>query len=124
MSLELEGKLHQIGAEQVVGSAGTFKKRTIVIATNEQYVQHIPIDFVQDKCSILDKYTIGEEVKISVNVRGNEYQGKFYVSLNGWKIEKLDTSKQSPEPVEKTAEFAPAPSPMSSNQEEPDDLPF
>jgi hypothetical protein len=38
-----------------VGSAGTFRKRTIVIATNEQYVQYIPIDFVQDKCDVLDK---------------------------------------------------------------------
>jgi len=87
--MELEGLVHLIGEEQVVGSAGTFKKRTIVIATKEQYVQYVPIDFVQDKCSILDKYAIGQDVKISVNVRGNEYQGKYYVSLNGWKIESL-----------------------------------
>ena len=73
-----------------MGSAGTFKKRTIVIATNEQYVQHIPIDFVQDKCDILDGYKVGQEVKVSINIRGNEYNGKFYVSLNGWRIEKVE----------------------------------
>ena len=96
--MELTGKLHLIGETEVVGSAGTFKKRLIVIATDEQYVQHIPIDFVQDKTTILDNYAIGQEVKVSVNVRGNEYNGKYYVSLNGWRIEKLsDAPKLSPE---------------------------
>ena len=87
---EVIGKVHQVGETQVVGSAGTFKKRTIVIATNEQYVQHIPIDFVQDKCDMLDSYKVGQEVKVSINIRGNEYNNKFYVSLNGWRIDKVE----------------------------------
>lgn len=86
---EVIGKVHQVGETMTVGSAGTFKKRTIVIATSEQYVQHIPIDFVQDKCDLLNDFKVGQEVKVFINVRGNEYNGKFYVSLNGWKIEKL-----------------------------------
>jgi len=87
--MEISGKVKVIGKTEVVGSAGTFKKRTIVVSTEEQYVQHVPIDFVQDKTSILDNYSVGQQVKVSVNVRGNEYNGKYYVSLQGWKIEKL-----------------------------------
>jgi single-strand DNA-binding protein len=94
--MEVTGKVHLIGEEQVVGSAGTFKKRTIVIVTDEQYEQYIPIDFVQDKCSFLDKFKVGQEVNVSVNVRGNEYQGKFYVSLNGWRIKHDGEQSASP----------------------------
>ena len=84
---EIIGKVHFIGQTEVVGSAGTFKKRTIVIKSDEQYPQTIPVDFVQDKCDLLDKYAIGQDVKVSINIRGNEYNGKYYCSLNGWRIE-------------------------------------
>jgi len=84
---EVIGSIIHIGNTEVVGSAGTFKKRLVVVKTSEQYAQEIPIDFVQDKCEILDKYSVGQEVKISINIRGNEYNGKWYCSLNGWKIE-------------------------------------
>ena len=94
--MEITGKIKLIGETEVVGSAGAFKKRLIVISTEEQYVQHVPIDFVQDKTSVLDKYQVGEEVKVSVNVRGNEYNGKYYVSLNGWKIERLSQAPAIP----------------------------
>ena len=89
--MEVIGTIKVIGAEETVGSAGTFKKRLVVVQTDEQYPQSIPVDFVQDKCSVLDKYAVGDKVKVSVNVRGNEYNGKYYVSLNGWKIEKTAT---------------------------------
>ena len=94
--MEVTGKIKLIGETETVGSAGTFKKRLIVISTEEQYVQHVPVDFVQDKTSVLDKYQVGEEVKVSVNVRGNEYNGKYYVSLNGWKIERLSQAPAIP----------------------------
>ena len=86
--MEVIGKVIVIGDTETVGAAGTFKKRLIVVETAEQYPQKLPVDFVQDKCSILDKYNVGDEVTIGVNVRGNEYNGKYYVSLNGWKINK------------------------------------
>lgn len=115
--MELTGKIHQIGETEVVGSAGTFKKRTVVISTDEQYVQKIPIDFVQDKCSILDKYSVGQEVKVSINVRGNEYNGKFYVSLQGWRIESVGSTAPTLAPVAKEP-IAPL------GYDDSDDLPF
>lgn len=90
--MEITGKVHLIGQTEEVGSNG-FTKRQVVIATNEQYAQHVPIDFVKDKTSILDSYKVGDEVKVSVNVRGNEYNGKYYVNLQGWRIEKLQNGE-------------------------------
>jgi len=85
--MELQGKIIVLNDTETVGSNG-FEKRLIVIESDEQYPQKIPVDFVQGKVNLLDDFLIGESVKISVNVRGNEYNGKYYVSLQGWKIER------------------------------------
>ena len=90
MSLELTGNIIHIGETETVGSAGTFKKRVLVIETEEQYKQQIPIDFVQDKTSVLDSYSIGDNVTVGINIRGNQYNGKWFSSINGWRIEKKD----------------------------------
>ena len=90
---ELSGKILVIGNTETVGSAGTFKKRLIVIETDEKYSQKVPLDFVQDKCDLLDNFKTGQDVTIGYNIRGNEYNGKYYVSLNGWQIKVLDDSK-------------------------------
>lgn len=82
----ITGKVHLIGEVETVGSNG-FTKRLIVIETDEQYKQTIPIDFVKDKTSLLNNINIGQYASVSVNVRGNEHNGKYYVNLQGWKIE-------------------------------------
>lgn len=85
--MELQGKIIVKGGVQTVGS-NNFEKQLLVIETDEQYPQKIGIDFVQGKGILMDDFLIGEKVKVSVNVRGQEYNGKYYVSFQGWKIEK------------------------------------
>jgi len=94
--MELTGKVHVIGTTEEFGSNG-FTKRLIVIETQEQYPQKLPIDFVKDKTNLLDKFQEGQEVKISINFRGNEHNGKYYVNLQGWKIENIGNSDALPE---------------------------
>lgn len=103
------GKIHLIGQTETVGNNG-FTKRLLVIETSEQYPQKIPIDFVKDKTSVLDNYKVGDEVNVSINLRGSEYQGKFYVNCQGWKIEKVNGNSQ--------------PKPAAQPEEESDGLPF
>lgn len=86
--MELTGRVIAIGEKETIGNNG-FEKRSLAIETSEQYPQKIGIDFIQNKLELLNNVKIGENVKVSINVRGNEYNGKYYVSLNGWKIEKL-----------------------------------
>lgn len=73
--------------------ANGFRKREMVVTTDEQYPQHIMIEFTQDKCDLLNNYAVGEPVKVSINLRGREWvnpQGetKYFNSIQGWRIEK------------------------------------
>lgn len=89
--MQLEGNIKSIGETQTFGSNG-FRKRELVVTTEEQFPQSILVEFVQDKCDLLDKYAEGEKVKISINLRGREWvnpQGdtKYFNSIQGWRIE-------------------------------------
>ena len=135
--MEVIGKIRLITPTKEVGSGG-FKKREIVVTTDEQYPQHISISFIQDKCDLLDKYQVGQEVKISINLRGREWvnpegETKYFNDISGWRIESLQQQapvapqsfQQAPDQQMPTASadaaFAPAP---NFQAEDHDDLPF
>ena len=93
--MEIAGKIKVINPTKEVSD--TFKKREMVVTTEEQYPQHISIDFIQDKCAVLDSYKVGENVKVSINVRGKEHttkdgEVKYFNQLQGWKIERTDSA--------------------------------
>lgn len=116
--MELQGKIIIIGATETFGTKG-FKKRQLVIQTDAQYPQTIPIDFTQDKCSVLDSYSVGQFVNVAININGSEWQGKYYVNLNGWKINKGEQEKSSNSFMPDREAQLPA-----QEEEEEDDLPF
>jgi len=118
--MQIIGKVHLIGQTETVGNNG-FTKRQIVVETSEQYPQKVAIDFVKDKCSILDSYKVGQEVTVDVNVRGSEYNGKFYVNLQGWKINALSQQVNN---VVNEVVGQPFETVDKLNEEEHDDLPF
>lgn len=88
MSYELTGKVKTIGNTQTFDSG--FQKREFVVTTNEQYPQDIKLELIKDKCAMLNSYSIGDDVRVSFNIRGNEYNGKYYVNLQAWRISKLE----------------------------------
>ena len=126
--MEVTGKIKMIDQTKEVGSAG-FKKRDIVVTTDEQYPQHILVQFVQDKCELLNNYQVGETVKIDINLRGREWtnqQGEtvYFNTIQGWRIGKVQSETAAPAPsaaMPPAQAFAPA---TNLNEEEPDDLPF
>ncbi|GAA4035401.1 DUF3127 domain-containing protein [Flavobacterium cheonhonense] len=127
--MEVTGKIKVINPEQQVSAS--FRKRELVVATEEQYPQFISINFVQDKCDLLNSYNVGEAVKVSINLRGREWvnpQGetKYFNDIQGWRIERMQAetpaaapAAMAPMPAAET--FAPA---TNFNEEEHDDLPF
>ena len=126
--MEVQGKIKVIGETQTFGNNG-FRKRELVITTEEQYPQHLMIEFVQDKTDLLNNYSVGQDVKVSINLRGREWtnpQGevKYFNSIQGWRIESLQPAAADANnipPVPPAEAFAPA---DNLNEEEPDDLPF
>lgn len=125
--MEIQGKVKLIGETQTFGSNG-FRKRELVITTEEQYPQHLMVEFVQDKSDLLDNYQIGQMVKVSINLRGREWvspQGetKYFNSIQGWRIENLQQEAPSGDipPIPPTEAFEPV---TDLNEEDHDDLPF
>jgi len=89
--MEVNGVIKVIGGVQEVSAS--YKKRELVVSTNEQYPQTIAIEFAQDKTSLLDFYNVGDDVKVSINLGGREWvnpngETKYFNSVKGWKIEK------------------------------------
>ena len=123
--MEIVGKIKHIGPDQQVSAS--FTKRELVITTDEQYPQHILTEFTQDKCDLLDPYKIGESVKVHINLRGREWvspsgETRYFNSIQGWRIERLQVQgPAAPSPEASTQQFTPA---TTTNEEEPDDLPF
>jgi len=124
--MEITGKIRKIDEAKTFGASG-FRKREMVITTDEQYPQMLMVEFTQDKCELLNNYNVGEDVKISINLRGREWinpegEAKYFNSIQGWRIEKLqaEASNEIP-PIEAVDAFEPADN-VSDN--EPDDLPF
>jgi hypothetical protein len=125
--MEVQGRIKMIGETQTFGSNG-FRKREIVVTTEEQYPQHIMVEFVQDKTDLLNNYQVGQQVKININLRGREWvnpQGetKYFNSIQGWRIEALQSEAAAGNvpPVPPADAFEPA---GDLKEEDHDDLPF
>ncbi|MBN2301079.1 MAG: DUF3127 domain-containing protein [Lentisphaerae bacterium] len=72
-----------------------FTKREFVVTTeDDRYPQDIKFECVKDKCAMLDNIMPGQKVKVSFDLRGNEYKDRYYVNLNVWRIEKFDGAKK------------------------------
>ena len=125
--MDLQGKIKMIDETKTFGNNG-FRKRELVITTEEQYPQHILIEFVQDKTDLLNTYQVGQNVKVSINIRGREWvnpQGetKYFNSIQGWRIEAAQAEGASGNvpPVPPADAFEPA---GDLKEEDHDDLPF
>lgn len=85
MSFEISGKLHKkFDIEQ---KSEKFKSREFVIETSGDYPQYIKFQITQDKCSLVDKFEEGSTIKVYFDLRGREWQGKYFTNLNAWRID-------------------------------------
>ena len=125
--MEVSGLIKFIG--EVKEISATFKKRELVIKTDEQYPQTILIEFVQDKTDLLNKCKVGQNIKVNINLRGREWENpqtkeiKYFNTIQGWRIESIDNNV-SPENIPPLDNLSPFESTSETNDEELDDLPF
>ena len=125
--MELQGTVKKITDIQTFASG--FQKREMVLTTEEQYPQPISIEFLQEKGDLLNNLKEGDKVKVGINLRGREWtspQGevKYFNSIIGWRVEKLDGAADFNEPVDaKPTETKPV-AEKNVFEEEEDDLPF
>ena len=124
--MEVTGKIKWLDETKTYGNNG-FRKREVVVTTEEQYPQHILVEFIQDKCDLLNAFQLGQNVKIGINLRGREWvnpQGetKYFNSVQGWRIEAAgDSSSSEMPPMPPPPAFEPS---DDATDGPDDDLPF
>jgi len=87
MNTKIVGTIEKINP--TVQVTEKFSKREVVINSGGDYPQQIMVQFSQEKCSIPEGYKLGDEVEISVNIRGRMWMSptgeeKYFVSLDAW----------------------------------------
>ena len=85
MAYELTGKIKLIQEAKTFDSGFT-KQEMVVIVEDGKYPQEINIEFVQDKVSLLESLQPGQEITVTFDIRGREYNGRYFNNLQGWKI--------------------------------------
>lgn len=121
--MELTGKLTVIGEEKTFN--GGFTKREFVLTTEEQYPQTIQFELLKDKGALLNSLQVGNRIKVLFDIRGREWQGKYFNSLVAWKIENAGAAATTESAPSNYAPQAAAAAPVSTfNDTVEDDLPF
>ena len=87
--MQITGKVKENQAEEQVSAS--FRKRNLVVTTEEQFPQEILIEFTQDKCDLLNPISVGQAVTVDINIRGRcwvnpQGENKYFNSIQGWKI--------------------------------------
>lgn len=128
--MEIQGKIKLIKEVQEISP--TFKKRELILTTDEQYPQTLSVEFIQDKTDLLNNFEVNQSVKVGINLRGREWENpetkelKYFNSIQGWRIDLLDSnsgvSNEDLPPLDSLSPFEPADD--NDDNQELDDLPF
>ena len=137
MALEIEGRIaRKLNVQTGTSSRGAWSKQEFVIEYQEgnfptQLCMNV---WGEDKVRELDKYQVGDKVKISFNLSSREYNGRWYTDVRAWRIEPAGAAASAQAPQQPYAPMAggqvpppmetvPAPS-IDDLPEGDDDLPF
>lgn len=121
MALEITGKLHEIFDEQQI--TPTFSKREFVVEMTDHspsgmtYTNYANFQLVNTSCAIMNNFKVGDEVKVSFNIRGNRWEKdgnvRYITNLNAWRVERVQNEVYNDLPPQEMA--APAQQPMSDS---------
>lgn len=133
--MEIKGKLIEIFDE--VQISDRFRKREFVIeyADNPQFPEYIKLECIQDKCSMLDNFRLGQDVNVSINLKGRKWtdprgEVKYFNTIQAWRIEAADNMPaQEASTTQNNVQHKPAPDHKENDglftaEEDDDDLPF
>lgn len=118
MGYKAKGKIEKIfDTEQ---KSATFQAREFVIEVEDgQYPQMVKFQLVQDKCSLVDDFNEGDEVEVDFDLRGREWNGKYFTNLQAWR---LSTMTDQPQQTSGTGNQSAIPEKAEADFD--DDIPF
>ena len=129
MSTELKvtGKITAI-PEKITGEkkdgSGTWEKQIFIVDNGAEYNNIFAFEvFGEEKVANFHQYNkVGYSVDVKFNISTNEWQGKYFTSLQAWSVFKSDESQRGatePYDLKPPRQGAPV-----INNEEENDLPF
>lgn len=92
MAFETEGVLHKVFDTE--NKTQTFQTREFVIKQDGNYPQFIKFQLTQDRCDLINNFKEGENVKVSFDLRGREWNERYFTNLNAWRIESGAAAEQ------------------------------
>ena len=121
MSLSIKGNIINIFDEESgVSKAGKeWKKQEFVIETQDQFPRKVCFTLFNDKTSLENGLSNGQEVEVSFNVESREYNNRWFHNINAWKIDSVQQENTPDAPPEFSANDIPP-----EAADEPNDLPF
>jgi hypothetical protein len=122
MAYDLTGKIKLIQDAQTFGSGFT-KREMVVVVEDGKYPQEINLEFIQDKVSLLDTVQVGQEVTVTFDIRGREYNGRYFNNLQGWKIQAGEGAAAAPAAAAEKPPVSDKDVPADFDEYE-DDIPF
>lgn len=124
MSYEFTGTVKKVGDVQTFPS-GFSKRELVVTSEDDRYPQDVMFEFLKDKGDLLNPISEADRVKVTFDIGGREYNGRYFNSLKGWRIEKLDGGAGDDEVAAANADAeAVAPMPQDIALDDDDNLPF
>jgi len=103
-----------------VGTKGFVKREFVLTVSEGKYPQDIQFELGKERCDIMDKFSVGDSIKVHFDVRGREYNGKHYVNLQAWKVEGEGSAPaKTPAPMSKAGLAQ-----TSLNPDDSQDVPF
>ena len=92
--LKIKGAIKLINEVKVISDK--FSVKEFVITTlDDKYPQDIIFQTTNDKTAILDSIGVGQEVEVSYNLRGREFNGRYYNTLDAWRVEATGVQPQA-----------------------------
>jgi hypothetical protein len=90
----IKGAIKLINPIKVISDK--FSVREFVVTTPDaKYPQDILFQTVNDKMAVLESLGVGQQVEVSYNVRGREFNGKYYNTLDAWKVQIIGQAAQT-----------------------------
>ncbi len=98
MNIEIKGRIVGINATEV--KSEKFSKREFKVETEGQYPEIFKIQVTNDKCALLDKFKVNDEVNVHCNLKGRDWTNPTnqivsnFISLDAWRIEPVTNEVQ------------------------------
>lgn len=120
---EFIGTIKKLGEVQSFPS-GFSKRELVVTSEGDRFPQDVMFEFLKEKADLLNSLNEADRVKVSFDIGGREYNGRYFNSLKGWKIEKVDESDSGAAPAAAQGIPPRAEMPKDIAVDDDDNLPF